>query len=133
MIIIILNNKMILKSNNNIEPERFGSDWGFYIDIDIENMKTIPNNEDIIRKKYKVIKYYESNKYYNNENIDDIDEYDYYIKNYKNFDDDVSIDKSIDSNDHFNKIKNDLFSDIFRVSSTTIITIAITYIVFCVL
>jgi hypothetical protein len=124
---------MILKSNNNIESERFGSDWGFYIDIDIENMKTIPKNEDIIRKKYKVIKYYESNKYYNNENIDDIDEYDYYIKNYKSFDDDVSIDKSIDSNDHFNKINYDLVSDIFRVSSTTIITIAITYIVFCVL
>jgi hypothetical protein len=96
-------------------------------------MKTIPKNEDIIRKKYKVIKYYESNKYYNNDNIDDIDEYDYYIKNYKSFDDDVSIDKSIDSNDHFNKINYDLVSDIFRVSSTTIITIAITYIVFCVL
>jgi len=121
---------MTLKSTNNIEPVRFGNDWGFYIDIDNENIKTIPNNEDIIRKKYKVHKYYEYNRYYKN---DDIDEYDYYMKNNNNNDDDISIDRSTVTKYNYDKINYDLVSNIVRVSSTTIITAAITYIVFCVL
>ena len=119
---------MTLKSHNIIEPDRFGNDWGFYIDIDNENIKYVPNNEETIRKKYNVKKYSETMRYYNVN-----DEYDYYIKNYNNYDDDISIDRSIVSKDCNGKINYNLVSNIVRVSSTTIITAALTYLIFFIL
>jgi hypothetical protein len=120
---------MVLKLNNDIEPDRFGDDWGFYIDIDNETaVKTVPNNEYIIRQKYNVKKYCQGTRYDN-----DIDEYDYYIKNYKNDDDDDCIDRSIFSKNETGKIKSNLVSNIVRVSSTTIITVALTYVIFFIL
>jgi hypothetical protein len=119
---------MTLNSHNIIEPDRFGDEWGFYIDIDNENVKTIPNNEETIKKNYNVKKYGETMRYYN-----DNDDYDYYIKNYKNDDDDDSIDRSIFSNNNTGKINYNLVSNIVRVSSTTIITAALTYLIFFIL
>ncbi len=118
---------MTLNSHLNNEPERFGDEWGFYIDIDNENIKTIPDNEDIIRKKYNVKKYREIVSYNDN------DQYDYYIKNYSTYDDDDSIYRSIASNNCADKINYNLVGKIVSVSSTTIITAAITYVIFFIL
>jgi hypothetical protein len=112
---------MTLNSHNIIQPDRFGNDWGFYIDI--ENVKIETNNEETIRKKYS-----ETMRNYN-----DNDEYDYYIKNYNNYDDDISIDRSIVSKDCNGIINYNLVSNIVRVSSTTIITAALTYVIFFIL
>jgi hypothetical protein len=118
---------MTLNSHINKETERFGDEWGFYIDIDNETVKTVPDNEDIIRKKYSVKKYRDIMSYNDN------DQYDYYIKNYNTYDDDVSIAISAASNNCSDKINYNLVSNIVRVSSTTIITAAITYVIFFVL
>ncbi len=116
---------MTFKSSN-IETDRLGDEWGFYIDVDNENVQNFKTNEDIIRKKYNV------NKCYSNV-INDFDEYEYYNRNYKNYDDDFSIDSSLAMSYESDKLNYNFVSKIISVSSTTIITATITYIIFCVL
>ena len=119
---------MNLKLNDDIEPARFGDEWGFYIDIDNEGFKNLPNNEDKIRKKYKVKHYDNYDRYYN----DIYEEYEYHIQNNKNGDDDNSIDLSKNNDDKNNYSL--ISSFIVQITSTTIITTAaLTYVIFFVL
>jgi hypothetical protein len=128
---------MLSKTNNNYKPNYLVDDWGFYIDL--ESIQNIPNNEEKIRQKYKVKKYSIYDKY--NEYCNDVcDEYIYYMKNNTNCDDDYSINVSlIDTNTE--PIKNptteknsrNVNNIILRVSSTTIITALLTYVIFFVL
>jgi len=128
---------MLSKTNNNYyKPNHLVDDWGFYIDL--ESIQNMPNNEEKIRQKYKVKKYSIYDKY--NEYCNDVcDEYSYYMKNNNNRDDDYSIDVSmIDTNTQLikdnteNKSKN-VNNIIVRVSSTTILTAFLTYVIFFVL
>jgi hypothetical protein len=128
---------MLSKTNNNYyKPNHLVDDWGFYIDL--ESIQNMPNNEEKIRQKYKVKKYSIYDKY--NEYCNDVcDEYSYYMKNNNNRDDDYSIDVSmIDTNTQLikdnteNKSKN-VNNIIVRVSSTTILTVFLTYVIFFVL
>ena len=128
---------MLSKTNNNYcKPNHLVDDWGFYIDL--ESIQPIPNNEEKIRQKYKVKKYSIYDKY--NEYCNDVcDEYSYYMKNNNNRDDDYSIDVSmIDTNtelikDNTAKNSKNVNNIIVRVSSTTIITAFLTYVIFFVL
>jgi len=128
---------MLSKINNNYcKPNHLVDDWGFYIDL--ESIQPIPNNEEKIRQKYKVKKYSIYDKY--NEYCNDVcDEYSYYMKNNNNRDDDYSIDVSmIDTNtelikDNTAKNSKNVNNIIVRVSSTTIITAFLTYVIFFVL
>jgi hypothetical protein len=128
---------MLSKTNNNYyKPNHLVDDWGFYIDL--ESIQNMPNNEEKIRQKYKVKKYSIYDKY--NEYCNDVcDEYSYYMKNNNNRDDDYSIDVSmIDTNtevvkDNTEKKCKNVNNIIVRVSSTTIITAFLTYVIFFVL
>jgi hypothetical protein len=128
---------MLSKTNNNYyKPNHLVDDWGFYIDL--ESIQNMPNNEEKIRQKYKVKKYSIYDKY--NEYCNDVcDEYSYYMKNNNNRDDDYSIDVSmIDTNtqlikDNTEKKSKNVNNIIVRVSSTTIITAFLTYVIFFVL
>jgi len=128
---------MLSKINNNYyKPNHLVDDWGFYIDL--ESIQPIPNNEEKIRQKYKVKKYSIYDKY--NEYCNDVcDEYSYYMKNNNNRDDDYSINVSmIDTNtelikDNTAKNSKNVNNIIVRVSSTTIITAFLTYVIFFVL
>jgi hypothetical protein len=128
---------MLSKTNNNYyKPNHLVDDWGFYIDL--ESIQPIPNNEEKIRQKYKVKKYSIYDKY--NEYCNDVcDEYSYYMKNNNNRDDDYSINVSmIDTNtelikDNTEKNSKNVNNIIVRVSSTTIITAFLTYVIFFVL
>lgn len=128
---------MLSKTNNNYyKPNHLVDDWGFYIDL--ESIQNMPNNEEKIRQKYKVKKYSIYDKY--NEYCNDVcDEYSYYMKNNNNRDDDYSIDVSmIDTNtevvkDNTEKKCKNVNNIIVRVSSTTIITAFLTYLIFFVL
>jgi hypothetical protein len=128
---------MLSKTNNNYyKPNHLVDDWGFYIDL--ESIQNMPNNEEKIRQKYNVKKYSIYDKY--NEYCNDVcDEYSYYMKNNNNRDDDYSIDVSmIDTNtevvkDNTEKKCKNVNNIIVRVSSTTIITAFLTYLIFFVL
>ena len=129
---------MLSKTNTNYyKPTHLVDDWGFYIDL--ESIQSMPNNEEKIRQKYKVKKYSIYDKY--NEYCNDIcDEYSYYMKNNTNRDDDYSINVSlIDTNTEVIKKHNpekntkNVNNIIVRVSSTTIITAFLTYVIFFVL
>jgi hypothetical protein len=129
---------MLSKTNNNYyKPNHLVDDWGFYIDL--ESIQPIPNNEEKIRQKYKVKKYYSIYDKYNEYCNDVCDEYSYYMKNNNNRDDDYSIDVSmIDTNtelikDNTEKNNKNVNNIIVRVSSTTIITAFLTYVIFFVL
>ena len=105
-------NQNINQQNN---PIHFGNDWGFYVDI--ENSHS-PNNNKLFREKY--------NKTYNNNNNNKIDEeLEYYEYKYN---------KKMEEYDkkETNSIKNSL-SLLFNISSTTLITAAISYCLFCAL
>jgi hypothetical protein len=112
---------------------RVADDWDFYVDL--ESIKTIPSNEDKIRQKYNVKRY--STYYAYNKRCNDIcDEYNYHIQNNKN-DDDYSIDIDLSVDCVRNTLKetdgSNVTTFIVRVSSTTIITAFLTYVVFFVL
>jgi len=119
---------------NHFAMNRVADDWDFYVDL--ESIKTIPNNEDKIRQKYKVKRYYTYDAY--NKRCNDIcDEYNYHIQNNKN-DDDYSIDIDLSVDSVRNKIKEtdgstNVTTFIVRASSTTIITAFLTYVVFFIL
>jgi hypothetical protein len=127
---------MLSKTNNNYyKTNHLADDWGFYVDL--ESIQHMPNNEEKIRQKYKVKKYSIHDKY--NEYCNDIcDEYKYYIKNNNNRDDDYSINISILEKNESIKTKpekntKNVNNIIVRVSSTTIITAFLTYVIFFVL
>jgi hypothetical protein len=104
---------------NNIKNEE-SSDfegWGFYIDIENQN-PIISNNYEKMREKYKLAKL--SDVFTEN-----CDEYDYYVDNYN-----YNVEFDYKNN---NISKRSFKGLIIKVSSTTIITVALTYIVFCVL
>ena len=78
--------------------------WGFYIDI--ENLPSkFPNNEYIIREKYKLHNVYYNKKYGLNNSQIDIEEkfYDFYTKNNTNY--------------------------LINITSTTLLTAVITYVI----
>ena len=123
---------MVLNTKYNMDV--YENDWDHYIDLEsIKNYDTNLdiNNEDKIRKKYNVKRY----NYYDlyNEYCEEVcDEYNYYTKNTIK-DDDYSIDISYtdESNYSYDNIRDkNVSSFIVRVSSTTIITAIITYVVF---
>ena len=121
---------MLSKMNAiNYEPNHFVNDWGFYIDP--ENViQNVPNNEEEIRKKYKVKRFYSSNNNYYQEDCNDIcEEYNYYVKHNK-YDDDI---ESHIQDDIKPTRKDDIKNIVVRVSSTTIITAFLSYIIFFVL
>ena len=116
----------MLSKINNYQPNHFVDDWGFYVDPE-SLVQNIPNNEEEIRQKYKV-KHFSIQKY--NAYCDDIcDEYDYYVKNNK-YDD---IESSYISDDNKSSRKDNIKNMVARVSSTTIITAFLSYIIFFVL
>jgi hypothetical protein len=123
---------MVLNTKYNMDV--YENDWGHYIDLEsIKNHDTNLdiNNEDKIRKKYNVKRY----NYYDlyNEYCEEVcNEYYYYTKNTIK-DDDYFIDISYtdESNYAYDNIRDkNVSSFIVRVSSTTIITAVITYVVF---
>jgi hypothetical protein len=115
---------MVNKNNYNgitMKDDEFESDWGFYVDI--ENIKSRlledkKNNINHINNK-NCINNYNSNNSENSENviIQITEEYD---KKY---------DKKYNKNYNIDNTKNILI----KVSSTTIITIALTYIIYFIL
>lgn len=118
---------------NNFAMKHIADDWGFYVDL--ESIKTFPNNEDKIRQKYNVKRYsiYDAyNKHCNNI----CEEYNYHIQNNKN-DDDYSIDVDLSIDNIRNTLEennaSNVTSFIVRASSTTIITAFLTYVVFFIL
>jgi hypothetical protein len=101
------------------------NDWGFYIDL--ENIKqTIVHSENTTIKKQYNCEY----DYF--KEIDE--EYQYYVKNYDENDNDTNI-FSIDiESDCKNSITHTGIKYLFlRISSTTVITAFLTYIIFCIL
>jgi hypothetical protein len=104
-------NQNINQENN---PIHFGNDWGFYVDI--ENPHSPNNKPTPFRDKY--------NKSYNNNKIDE--ELEYYEYKYN---------KKMEENkkqEETYSIKKSL-SLLFNISSTTLITAAISYCLFCAL
>lgn len=118
---------------NHFAMDHVTDDWGFYVDL--ETSKNNPNNEDKIRQKYNV-KRYVTYDTYNKHCIDICDEYNYHIQNNRN-NDDYSIDVDLSLDNISDKIKETDYSNvtmfIVRVSSTTIITAFLTYVVFFIL
>jgi hypothetical protein len=105
-------NQNINQQNN---PVDFGNDWGFYVDI--ENPHSPNNKNNPFRDKY--------NKSYNNNNkIDEEVEYYEYKYNKKM--------EEYEKQEERNSIKKSL-SLLFNISSTTLITAAISYCLFCAL
>jgi 5-methylcytosine-specific restriction endonuclease McrBC GTP-binding regulatory subunit McrB len=100
--------------NDNLTEEE---DWGFYVDIENTNFNNYDNYK-IMRQKY----YSNKNKF--NKNLECIsEEYDYYLNQQKN-----EIDATIEPENPVNKK-----CSIVSVTSTTFLTLLITYFVFCVL
>lgn len=116
---------------NRFAMNHVADDWDFYVDL--ESIKTIPNNEDKIRQKYKVKRYCTYDAY--NKRCNDIcDEYNYHIQNNKNDDDySIDIDLSLDDTLKENDDSTSVTTFIVRASSTTIITAFLTYVVFFIL
>ena len=101
-------NQIINQQNN---PIHFGNDWGFYVDI--ENPHT-HNNDNLFREKYK-------NTY--NKIDEELEYYEYkYNKKMEDY----------EKQEERNSIKKSL-SLLFNISSTTLITAAISYCIFCTL
>jgi uncharacterized phage-associated protein len=121
------------------ESNQMCDGWGFYVDI--ENASQNNLNHEIIREKYKIKNFKNYNKYKNYDNTIEYcepiyEEYEYYCKN--NLEDkeeselDYCCNKSNDGNEKTlddKKIKN----FIFKVSSTTVITVVLTYFIFVIL
>lgn len=102
-------NKQFNKITN---PINFGNGWGIYVDI--ENSDNLYNNYELMRKKYIV--------------YEDDDEYEYYERQYqekkhKKYIDEIEIEKS----------EKTLSNLLFRIGSTTLVTIALSYCVICAL
>jgi hypothetical protein len=102
-------NQNINQQNN---PIHFGNDWGFYVDI--ENPHSPNNNHKPFREKY--------NNTYNNHKIDEELQYYEYKYNKKM--------EEYEKQEERNSIKKSL-SLLFNISSTTLITAAISYCLFC--
>jgi hypothetical protein len=98
--------------NQQNNPIHFGNDWGFYVDI--ENFHSPNNNHKPFREKY--------NNSYNK--IDEELEYYDYKYNIKM--------EEYEKQEERNSIKKSL-SLLFNFSSTTLITAAISYCLFCAL
>jgi hypothetical protein len=102
-------NQNINQQNNHVD---FGNDWGFYVDI--ENPHT-HNNQNLFREKY--------NRTYHNKIDEGLEYYEYkYNKKIEEY----------DKQEERNSIKKSL-SLLFNISSTTLITAAISYCLFCAL
>jgi predicted RNA-binding protein Jag len=100
--------------NDNLTKEE---DWGFYVDIENANFNNYDNYK-IMREKYY------SNKNRFNQNLECIsEEYDYYLNQQKN-----EIDTTIELHNPENKR-----CSVVNVTSTTFLTLLITYFVFCVI
>jgi predicted S18 family serine protease len=120
----------VINYNYDIESNAFAKDWGFYVDI--ESVRpNYPNNQDIIRDKYNVKnfkKFKNSEQYYK----EICDEYEYHSKNY-----DESY--SIDLNDVDIDLKKEscigekIINMVARITSTTLITASLTYLILFVL
>ena len=108
-------------------------DWGFYIDI--ESNENSYDNAEIIKKKYKIKNLYPYNKYnkfkkdYKGDHIETIcEEYEYYCK--KSTDND---DASVEKYNNQECSKNEKNSILIMVSSTTLITFILTYVIYFVM
>jgi hypothetical protein len=104
------------------------NDWGFYIDLENIKHHTLINNEEF--ENNKIFK----NQYNDYEVYKEInDEYEYYTKNYEETD--IYTINVFDKKPDFKNIfyKNGIKELLVRVSSTTIITAFLTYIIFCLL
>jgi len=116
----------IKNSIKNDENDTLCDGWGFYIDI--ENTKLALSNNEDVKEKYKF------NNYKNDFCETICEEYDYYIK--KKYENEIKndIENPIEINIYVKKnvdLKVDnITTFIMKVSSTTIITLTITYIVF---
>lgn len=100
-------------------------DWGWYVDIESSN----PVYQ--IRTDFVKIRNKKFNQYYNKLETIIEDEYDFYIQNQKNLDDEVIIkdNKNIIDN------KTQIYSskNLLNIGSTTMITALLTYVIFFVL
>lgn len=123
---------MYVINAQRIETFDISDSWGFFVDIE-GNQQIIEDNSEMMRKKYNIKKLFNNNKFkntnfrdYKGVHIETInEEYEYYTKN-NNYDDEYQ-------NESFcpNNIKKESFGDmIVTVSSTTLLTAAITYFVF---
>ena len=99
--------------NEQTNPIHFGNDWGFYVDI--ENPHSPNNNHKPFREKYNNT---------NNNKIDEELQYYEYKYNKKM--------EEYEKQEETNSIKKSL-SLLFNISSTTLITAAISYCLFCAL
>ena len=98
-----------------------GNGWGFYIDL--ENLNPGEINTDV--------KHFENefnNDFYNEYYEDMYDEYEYYTKDLNN-----DKNETKDETNIITKDKKNITNLIIRVSSTTFVTVALTYIILFVL
>jgi len=120
---------MYLTNADAIYKFELCDDWGFYIDIEINEF--IYDNSEIIKKKYKIKNVYPYNKFKKDYKCDHIEticeEYEYYCK--KNTDNSLGIEKYTTPE----RLKNEKTSILIMVSSTTLITFALTYFVYFVM
>jgi hypothetical protein len=94
------------------EPEHFGNGWGFYVDIE---------NQDILISKYGFINEKYRKNYYNS--YDKIDEeLEYYEYEY-----DKKREENSKQIEEANIIKTNSSSLLFNISSLTLITAALSY------
>lgn len=99
-------------------------DWGWYVDIESLKYDT--------QSMTDVVKINNKNKYHNKlETIDEDDEYNYYVDNQKNLEELNELEK-IDEK-HIEKRNIYLLKNLFKISSTTMITALLTYVIFFVL
>ena len=106
------------------ESNIFNDEWGFYVDIEKLPSQDNMLNHEIMREKYKIKNINKFNKY-DCETI--CEEYEYYCKN--------NIEEKIDGLDvsNYESKENNIKSLIVKVSSTTFITVIITYYILVVL
>lgn len=101
------------------EPENLCDNWGFYIDI--ESLNPVNQDNDVImRQKYKIKKIEKCNKFKNYENKINICETIYEQDVYG---DEFDLYEDTDINDKKESL-------LVKVSSTTFITVILTYFIF---
>jgi len=132
---IIYSESMYVMNAHKIDTFELCDNWGFYIDIECNPITF--DNAEMMRQKYKIKKMFVDNKFikknyrdYKGEHIETIyEEYEFHCKNNK-ADDILFITNSIDKKD----VKNEkITAMIMKVSSTTLITILLTYFIYFVI
>ena len=116
---------MRLNSIQIYDPEQFGNGWGFYVDL--ENSHIPITNYGFVSGKYR-------RNYYNcYDKIDEELEYYQYEYNKKKEENLKQIEDNSLQIEETNIIKTDTTLLLFNITSTTLITLAISYYIFCVL